>query len=483
MCITLINPLMKDLFRNLFIALSVVLLATSCYNEDNRIAETCADEILNNEEERIDCGGPNCEPCPPSCDNGILDYVDGWQEVGIDCGGPCEELGQLCCENGIWDINPEEPTLSESWVDCKFDNLNPGDVGFNSECPICPTCENGVHDDGEEVTIGGVLMDAIDCDEDLTTDCPPCSELCFDGLLNGGEGPCIDCGGACDNCSDDHCTNGVQDSFQNDPYSNETGIDCGGCACGPCALLCGDGILNGTEVAIDCGGDDCVPCNDISLCSDGILNGYETAVDCYDGNDGESACEPCQTICEDAIMNGLETDTDCGGPDCGPCGNDEVGFLTYYVDGVYYESMFTSLMANRIEGSITPPANPLDALTFSGGFNHTLSFFIQDDEAAATVWGHDENPLQINNEIAIIPNTVLLSTNDGVMYDADHSQGITIEFTTLEYTAPQVAPLPEAPGGIIEGTFSGVMEIVTIVEGAPVEVNITDGQFRLFFTD
>lgn len=468
---------MKDLFQNILIVLSVVVLAASCYNEDNRILATCADGLLNQEEERIDCGGPNCDPCPPSCDNGILDYVDGWQEVGIDCGGPCDELGQLCCENGIWDINPEEPTLSESWVDCKFDNLNPGDPGFNSECPICPTCENGVHDDGETVVIGGVPVDAIDCDDDPLTECPPCTELCDDGLLNGLEGPCVDCGGVCFNCSDAHCSNGMQDTFPNDPYSSETAIDCGGCACPPCALLCGDGILNGSEVAIDCGGDDCVSCIDPALCGDGVLNGYETGVDCYDGTDGASSCPPCQTLCIDNIFNGFETDTDCGGEDCGPCGNDDpaVGYLTYYVDGVFYESNFTSIMANRVPGNIT---NPTDVITFSGGIAHNISFFIKDDGLTPNTFANGTY-LVNSADLSPTPNTSTFIDNDGVVYTGESDPvGMSVTFTTLSYTAPPPVP-PGSPGGTLEGTFEGVM-FDTVSGGF---VNITDGVFLMSFTD
>ena len=464
---------MKDLFQNILIVLSVLVLAASCYNEDNRILATCADGILNQDEQRIDCGGPNCEPCPPSCDNGILDYVDGWQEVGIDCGGPCEELGQLCCENGILDVNPEEPTLSESWIDCKFDNLNPGDVGFNSECPICPTCENGIHDPGETITIGGLPVDVIDCDEDPGTDCPPCDELCDDGLLNGNEGPCIDCGGVCFNCDNSHCSNGVQDTYPNDPFSNETAIDCGGCACGPCALLCGDGILNGSEVAIDCGGNDCVTCIDPSLCGDGVQNGYETGIDCYDGTDGASACPPCQAICMDNLLNGFETDVDCGGVDCPPCGNEEFGSLSYYVDGVFYESRFTSLLANRVPGT---PTAPTDILTFSGGVAHSLSFSIKDDGIAPMSWALPM-PLTIDNtDISPTPNTVNLVTNEGVAYTAVDPVGITIDFTTLDYTAPPPVP-PGSLGGVIAGTFSGQM----FDTGTGTAVTITNGQFSLFF--
>ncbi len=43
----------------------------------------CYDNILNNNETGVDCGGP-CPPCP-SCNDGIMNQG----EEGIDCGGPC----------------------------------------------------------------------------------------------------------------------------------------------------------------------------------------------------------------------------------------------------------------------------------------------------------------------------------------------------------------------------------------------------------
>jgi hypothetical protein len=46
---------------------------------------TCSDGILNNAETQIDCGGPNCAPCPPTCSDGIQNQG----EDDVDCGGPC----------------------------------------------------------------------------------------------------------------------------------------------------------------------------------------------------------------------------------------------------------------------------------------------------------------------------------------------------------------------------------------------------------
>lgn len=424
---------------------------------------------MNQEEERIDCGGPNCDPCPPSCDNGILDWDEelGWFEVGVDCGGPCSELGQDCCTNGVIDINPNDVTLSENWIDCHFDNLGPGDIGSNSECPICETCANGIMDVDEGET-------GIDCDDDPLTECPDCIDLCGDGLLNGAEGPCQDCGGSCPECSTAHCNNQQLDEFPNDPLRNETAIDCGGCACPPCLDLCNDGIQNGDEEAIDCGGDDCVNCVDAVLCGDGVQNGYETGIDCYDGDETPplSACPPCQTLCENSIFDGEETDTDCGGPVCGPCGNDEVGFLRYEADGVYYESVFTSFSALRTEGTTLAP---IDLITFGGGAAHPISFFIKDsDETPGTF--NTGTYTASNQEIHPTPNTVSLTLPDGTMYGTDDPSGITIDFTTVDFIGPVVTP--PTPGGMIEGTFSGQM---FEIGGDGSTISISNGSFRLFF--
>ncbi|WP_323788888.1 T9SS type A sorting domain-containing protein [Psychroserpens sp.] len=50
------------------------------------VAETCSDGILNNGELDVDCGGPNCAPCPvvETCTDGIQNNG----ETDVDCGGP-----------------------------------------------------------------------------------------------------------------------------------------------------------------------------------------------------------------------------------------------------------------------------------------------------------------------------------------------------------------------------------------------------------
>ena len=227
--------------------------------------ETCEDGIQNGEEEGIDCGGPDCEPCIfITCDDGI----QNGDETGIDCGGsfcvPC-----FTCFDGIQNGD-------EEGVDCG-----------GSFCEPCITCIDGIQNGDEE---------GIDCGGSF---CEPCI-TCIDGIQNGDEEG-IDCGGSfCEPCIT--CVDGIQNG-------DETGIDCGGSFCVPC-FTCFDGIQNGDEDGIDCGGSFCMPC---ITCEDGIQNGDEEGVDC-----GGSNCEPCIT-CEDGIQNGDEDGIDCGGSLCMPC--------------------------------------------------------------------------------------------------------------------------------------------------------------------
>ena len=89
------------------------LTLTGCLNDDNLIGENCYDEILNNGEELIDCGGPICDPCDP-------------------------------CENEEWD-----PLLGEQWVDC------------GGSCEPCATNFNGVLDEGRRPASTAGATDAL----------------------------------------------------------------------------------------------------------------------------------------------------------------------------------------------------------------------------------------------------------------------------------------------------------------------------------
>ncbi|MBN1156924.1 hypothetical protein JXA85_04865 [Candidatus Woesearchaeota archaeon] len=95
---------------------------------------SCFDNMKNQNEEGIDCGGP-CKSCT-LCENG---FKDG-EEEGIDCGGDCKPCAKPSCDDGI-------KNQDETGVDC------------GGSCEPCPeeTCYDGIKNQDEENTdCGGV---------------------------------------------------------------------------------------------------------------------------------------------------------------------------------------------------------------------------------------------------------------------------------------------------------------------------------------
>ena len=438
---------MKGHYFLFLVSFSLMMMFVACDNGDNEIQETCNDNILNQGETLVDCGGP-CPPCVPTCDNGIqdIDPGSGWIEEGVDCGGPCES----CCGNGVMDA-------LETWVDCG-----------GPECEPCEQCYNGVQDGAE---IG------IDCDDDDFTECPPCSQLCNDGLLNGNE-DCTDCGGACFPCDNSFCFNGeLDDDFESDEL-NETGIDCGGCMCPPCASLCSDGILNGNEVAIDCGGDDCPPCDE--QCMDGIMNGIETGIDCDDVPTNN--CPSCISLCGNGNFDGQETNLDCGGV-CSPCGTINI-YLVYDVtynpgmgteQTLYYESISTEIIG-AWGYSAADQINMIAAtMNFAGGTNPLLEFNSvsapKDSDIGTGALDFEEGVYTMNNVNISLGDAdeVIFTPPDGsATYSSINPNGITLDITTFEYT-----PLPFETVNI-EATFSG--DLYDIVNDK--WIIISNGEFK-----
>ena len=82
---------------------------------------TCNDGIQNGDEEGVDCGGSNCEPCStggPTCSDGI----QNGDEEGVDCGGsncePCSTGGTCDTPSGLFasNIKPKRAKLNWSAV-------------------------------------------------------------------------------------------------------------------------------------------------------------------------------------------------------------------------------------------------------------------------------------------------------------------------------------------------------------------------------
>lgn len=321
---------MKSFFSQGILLLAVAMMAlTGCRNEANLIPETCFDGIQNQGETGVDCGGPNCDECAPTCEDNMANQ-DEFSPVsltnpnvrGIDCGGEnCEPCST--CDDGIqnahWvrDINLSPEDMGQDSVGMGPNGLmyrlvmEPGiDCGFPCDSVCAPTCEDGI--------ING-LETGIDCGG---PDCPPCPTPpnCFDGIQNGQETG-VDCGSAdCpldqQDCPDPTCSDGIQNvhielsDMVQEGYIVviETGVDCDQnpiTSCPTCPLpTCFDGVANGNEEGIDCGGNCITACAEIPSCHDGVQNGNEDGVDC--GGD----CPPCPT-CSDLFKNGPELDVDC----------------------------------------------------------------------------------------------------------------------------------------------------------------------------
>lgn len=316
--------------RNLGILFLALLALASCRNPENKIEPTCFDEVRNQGELRVDCGGPNCADCQPDCVDGIANQDEqsplnefNSNVIGIDCGGEnCEPCAT--CEDGIqnahwvYDPNLTEEDLAndsvaqstsgkryrlvmETYIDCGFPCQN-----------SCESDEDGIQNGDEE---------GIDCGGSTGVPCP--QPTCNDGVQNGNETG-IDCGDIplelCGECPDPTCEDGIQNIHielnEELPAGYitvvETGIDCDFnplTSCPDCPQpTCWDGVQNQNETGIDCGGPCLTLCNPDPTCTNGIMDGDETGIDC--DNDPDTDCPPCAT-CDDEVKNGPEYGVDC----------------------------------------------------------------------------------------------------------------------------------------------------------------------------
>jgi hypothetical protein len=219
---------------------------------------SCRDQIKDQDETDIDCGG-SCAPCwsgaacrvaadcashscsasvclDPRCDDGILNG----DESDVDCGGSCgacpvgagchvgADCTQRSCSSGIC----AEHTCSD---------------GVQNGTETGPDCGGG---DCGSCSAGGGCRVAGDCATHVCKDDACVPATCADGVQNGGETD-VDCGGGtCPSCvSGGHC---------------RAAGDCTSKVCasgGTCAVpTCSDGIENGAETGVDCGAACAHPC-------------------------------------------------------------------------------------------------------------------------------------------------------------------------------------------------------------------------------
>lgn len=193
----------------------------------------CDNDIKDNDESDIDCGGQDCSGCSINqtceensdcksnfCNNGICDIaqncndgIKNQDESDIDCGGVC-----VSCE-----INKNCRTNS----DCLSNYCEAG------ICKVAPTCNDNIQNQFESDTdCGGPCKKCIngrycntdsDCISnycDVTCKDQPKLETCNDGIKNQGESD-IDCGGPCSRCENGKTCNSDSDCLNEcDPETN-----------------------------------------------------------------------------------------------------------------------------------------------------------------------------------------------------------------------------------------------------------------------
>jgi hypothetical protein len=211
-------------------------------------AATCGDDVENQDETAVDCGGT----CGSTCE------VGDECSAGADCQSRvcgfagCGADAELCCQQATCNdlvVNGTEPV-----PDCG-----------NATCGLCP--------------IGRVCTANAQCQSSLCQAGRCAVQPCGDGQQNGTESD-QDCGGTDPRCR--RCGPSESCNSNNDCAAPTT------CVNGECAA-CGDGQVNGTESDVDCGGacGNCAPgrlCNadadcDSNACEDGRCCGGNN-VDC-----------------------------------------------------------------------------------------------------------------------------------------------------------------------------------------------------------
>jgi hypothetical protein len=120
---------------------------------------SCIDEVKNNGETDVDCGGPDCAVCQvgqscstnADCDSGVCDGVcqggqceDGIQngdETGVDCGGlDCPGCGALGGCSVDSDCAGFECSGSTCVANCSDGVLNQNETGIDCGGPDCSAC-------------------------------------------------------------------------------------------------------------------------------------------------------------------------------------------------------------------------------------------------------------------------------------------------------------------------------------------------------
>jgi len=114
-----------------------------CQIRNNNCEESCDDKILNQDEEKIDCGG-SCPACPETCDDNILNQ----DEENIDCGGSCPAC-PVDCKWGEFTCSGSKDAFCDKsgWRTCTRSKITEAENGgkdceelndnIKQECQVC----------------------------------------------------------------------------------------------------------------------------------------------------------------------------------------------------------------------------------------------------------------------------------------------------------------------------------------------------------
>ncbi len=346
----------------------------SCLGNGCQVVEpTCDDGIQNGNETGIDCGGPDCDACPPCTDNILmltvtLDdypeetswYIKNAEGTTILSGGPYSDYPggstvttEICIPDGCYDF-----TMDDLYVDgmcCAYGEgsytltndsqvlATGGDFGDFETTNIClnvvASCTDGIQNGDEE---------GVDCGG---RDCPPCPIVYCDsqggddaydyiaGVVFGAiNNPSTASGGYTDFTAlntdldlNSTTTITLTPGFQGTSYTEywRVWIDYN---------QDGD-FTDPNELAYDIGvASENVATGTITVPTDALTGATRMRVSMkyYDATDDSTLPEPCAnfaygevedytvtilstTSCTDGVQNGNETGIDCGGPDCPAC--------------------------------------------------------------------------------------------------------------------------------------------------------------------
>lgn len=254
---------------------------------------SCNDGIMNGNETGIDCGGPDCNACPPAptCDDGVMNG----DETGVDCGGPdCSACPpDSTCSDGV--MNGNETGIDCGGPDCAPCGGNEGgpdlDCGMGTNNLVFCLGDACNIDAGENFCVditAGNMMDITAFQMDLNFET---SQLLYQSIT----------------------TTALSNNIQVNPFGSFI------------RLLffqpdqSGNTIADGTIIATVCFTNQTANVTNLTLTNLTARDTDNQAV-VIEGNDGTvNDCGNTTPTCNDGMMNGNETGVDCGGPDCAPC--------------------------------------------------------------------------------------------------------------------------------------------------------------------